>query len=840
MLPDLPEYDARITDGTNQVDVQAVNGDPSAIRRMPRGQGVEPKEISQSSWVGGRGANVLAADPDKFDDSYNGWSHTAGMFTAGPLMRWGKRKQTTNPAVVAYWPGDGVYQQYAYNQMVLTPGIKYAIKSNGNTEGTPRMVFLASGDVTNITVAFHADSAGAPGALAASGSAKTYGDTATFSYCYAEVNSLLASTQWIVFTISAGQAVLLAGDTDVSTSSLRYNGSAWVADKPVYYTAVSEYHGFSHNYNFFRNKFFMFREAVYCTWSIYLYLNGDRGLCTSTGGTTVVCASPNAWTTNLFRGCVFKVVGGSSAIITSNDTAGNLTLDRSVPEVGLQVEYVILGSDRFVHIGTLNAEATSISPCNNGVYIAQGEAQNILKFRQYNNAGTWTTTLTADGTNKAHHVRAAVRSGKVKLYRITDERRKFSSADVPDDIFSAALTFGTSGPVTVDGSRVQAVLDYDGAIWCTTESDVYSIQDTGAGDLSVKRPGPSDQPVLDETNGIGATWWNTNLYFGYMDGYMRLYGRTVDDVGPNKEDGLPLDRRGNVVSAAPIFGFMACAISSLQNQGWVSSVMATPAPGGAWHELLRGLTVNYPIDSLFYQNIPLISNRLWFSHGENPCYLFLPNSAQNPLQDTPSTATSPYPGMVYGPAAVLKTSWIDFDAPEREHDWTELRVYNENVGAAPYGTIKPRITIWPASTSDLTEVTELPYQYQYLDIRGNRARLTFILEQRDARIPAVLRSFLLRAIQMNEVRYDVVVDFEHSDNLQLNNYGGQAIDPEEQTLAALAILDSWQEKSTRLTLYTRHPAVNGIRGHIEPVPFTCLEWDAESKKLTGQIMFRQA
>lgn len=319
---------------------------------------------------------------------------------------------------------------------------------------------------------------------------------------------------------------------------------------------------------------------------------------------------------------------------------------------------------------------------------------------------------------------------------------------------------------------------------------------------------------------------------------MRLYGRTVDDIGPNRDDGLPLDRRGIVVSAQPVFGFMASAISSDNAEGWISTIMATPAPGGAWHELWRGLRKNYTLDNLYYQNIPLLSNRLWFSHGGHPCYMFMPNTAQNPLQDTPTYTTSPYPGMCYSPGAVLKTAWVDFDTPELEKDWHELRTYGENLGGYPYGTIKPTMTIWPTTSVGLVDITSAPYVYQNINSQGNRAQLQWVLDAQDARVPPILRSFTLRAVQMNEVRYDILIDFEHANLMQLNN-GADAVEAVDQTAYIKNILDYWQEKSTRLTLTTKHPVVGTVTGHIEPVPFTLMSNSADDSKIQGQIVFRQ-
>jgi len=857
-FPDLPDWDAQITDGSSTVRLVASGRRAESFRRVPRGQGVEPKEISQSSWVGGRGASVLSADPDKFTDSYNAWTHNQGQFTPGPLVRWASipdEAYSNKRHYSANWPGDGFRQQYRYRQVLLPQGQYLAVKKHDYADtDIPfpfRLIFMAKGNATGLNVYIQSDSAGLPsGTIIASGGAPyTTGDNGVCSIWCADmyqISGVMGANQWVVFYNGTANAItILCGDTDGTLPSYsKFLAGSWVAEYPAYYTIIPEPAGSwapptgtaIKEYPF-RTRFFEHNDALYAVRRLGVYLNGDRFRATYAGsGTSFVASGYSAWTTNCFRGCVLKIVGGDAYMISSNDTIGQITLDRGPNIAAATYDCVILGSERFMLVDTMTAECTDISVCNNGVYLAHGDSVDMERFR-WNNA-TWAHSITSDTGSKAHLLAACVRAGKVRLYRCYTNRKKFSYAEPGDDITAAALTWNTDSPVTHDNARVQQLMDYDGAIWATTESDVYSIQDTGYGDISTKRPGPSARPVIDDSNGRGAAWWNTNLYFGYMDGFMRLYGRTVDDIGPNRDDGLPLSRRGIVISAQPIFGFMAAAVSGDKPQGWISTIFATPAPGGAWHELFRGIQRDYSIDNLYYQNIPLLSNRLWFSHGGHPCYMFMPNTAQNPLQDTPSYDTSPYTGMCYMPGSLMKTAWVDFDTPELEKDWTELRTYGENLGGYPYGTIKPTMTIWPTTSVGLVDITSAPYVYQNINSQGNRAQLQWVLEAQDARVPPILRSFTLRAVQMNEVRYDILIDFEHANLMQLNN-GADAVEAVDQTAYIKNILDYWQEKSTRLTLTTKHPVVGTVTGHIEPVPFTLMSNSADDSKIQGQIVFRQ-
>lgn len=861
---DLPRWDIEITDGTNRVGLRTTNGLPTAIRRIPRGQGVEDKEHTQSDWSGGRGASVVADDPDKFFDSYAALTDRSGQITPAPLPGFGIIEQTST------WPNSNVWPSRTqgnapYLYTVIEPGDMLGCRFTASATYLNPYVFWWSSmpEASELIAHIYADSAGVPGAGVYS--ANAYGEVTSnirLHYTRTSISSISPGTYWLVLENNGDLPITVVTTATTSADSGTRVDGVWASNTgriPYYHIGnfgIANQNG---------GKFFEYKRQLYYAANLEgtsrLYMNGERGLANWTGITQTTAVAPTSWANDIFNGCVYVVTNGpyagESVFIGDTTSGGVVTLDNGTRHTYASPhEYAILGHDRWLERISVAAGAiTDVAVVGEWVYLARGDSLDIIRYREYNNAGTWTAEAVTEAGVRAELLKVVTRAGKKVIYRVWGgsgalTRQYFGKADVPA-AWGTALVFGADAPVSVDGSPAQAILDFDGEIWLTTESDVYEIHDTGAGEFSAKRPGPSESSMRDPYNGLGAVWWNTNFYFSYQEGFMRVYGRTVDDIGPNRGDGLPSDRRGNIVSAAPMFGTMAVAISSNVNNRMYGTIMLTTAPGGSWHEVFRAPWYNIPIGSLFYQSIPTISNRLWFTLGDHLMYLVMPNTAQNVLNDYNymQLYTSEYQnGMLYSPVAEVTMPWTDFGAPDRDHYWRELRVYTENMGTGAVkpgigvnlgtASIKPTLTIWPDTENTLTDITTSPYQYISVNQRGNRAQLRLELRGSNASIPPVLRSYSLMARQFNEVRYDLNINFEHMDQMQLV-HGGQAQDAADQTLAVLAQLDAWQENGALLTMTSRHPAFDGLQGHIDPVPLTAVSFDPAEKKVTGAIVFRE-
>src|SRR3990167_7966232 len=101
-----PEYHLTLSDvpAGGSTTVGLILQSLANLRRLPRGSGVERKNIRQQTWVGGRGAELFSRDTTRFADSGALWSMVPFQLTNGPLMRWSTGYRDT----LKLWPGDVV------------------------------------------------------------------------------------------------------------------------------------------------------------------------------------------------------------------------------------------------------------------------------------------------------------------------------------------------------------------------------------------------------------------------------------------------------------------------------------------------------------------------------------------------------------------------------------------------------------------------------------------------------------------------------------------------------------------------------------------------------------
>lgn len=857
---DLPRCDVEITDGVTSVGLHATNANPSALRRIPRGKGLEDLEISQSDWTGGRGASVVADDPDKFFDSFSAWTDRGGQITPAPLPSFGIFPNGGANKAVSNWPKrTSANAPYLYTTVTGYLAVKIVIAATYNN---PQMFFWAAASGT-FEAELRADSAGLPAGVTLATSTLSSQDTGVRMYGAYFASAPAAGSYWLVIKNPGGISLEVVTNADTASTATSSDGVTWSGG-----TGLGLYYQFG-QFSIDRQlggKFFEYKRGLYYAVNVnnntILYLNGIRGLANNLSVVGATVLSPGGIANDQYNACVYVVSNGQysgESRIIEDDQLQDMYLSGSYRHsYASPHEYVIRGDDLWTEkLNIVGGAVTDVAVVGEWVYLARGDSLDVIRYREYNNAGTWTVEAVAEAGVRAELLKVVTRAGKKIIYRVYGgasslTRQYFGKADVPT-AWGTPLAFGADAAVSHDGSPCQAILDFDGTIYLTTESDQYEIHDTGGGEFVAKRPGPSEVSMRDPYNGQAATWWNSNFFHTYQEGFMRVYGRTVDDIGPNRGEGLPSDRRGNITSAAPMFGTMAVSVSQYNTSGQYATVLTTTAPGGSWHELFRAPYPDVWIQSLYYESIPGITNRLWFTMGDHVMYLHMPNNAQNPLNDYQYRPAAIFSGqyqlgMLYAPTAQVQFPWMDFGAPELDHYWSQLRVYNENLGSGPLkpgfgsnagvGSIKWKATIWPSTEHDLTTITTSPYQFIPIALDGNRIQLKAELRSSNASIPAVLRSYTLLGRQHNQVKYDYQIYFTHDDQMQLD-HGGQAQSTSEQVEAILAAIAGWMENATLLTMTSKHKAFDGKTGHIDPVPITAQSWDPARKTITGAVVFRE-
>ena len=836
-----PGYEVTITDDTNTVGLRLAS--PQSIRQLPRGLGVQRKEVSQKSWVSGRGGIDFASDTARFYDSGRCWSMNDGYLISGPLCKYATGHRLLSQAM----PGNVTWEALTG----ATPYIARSFVATAFTTTNGSVILRRVGTPATLTIQLMSNVGGVPTAVLASASVTVNDITDWVSEVWpflwnAGYLLVLGTTYWIVITTAAGAISShweVGCDASSSAGKSSADGAVWVADSAPYYrvlpTTTQKVH-----------QFFHYKTAVYfvtrpASGASALYLNGDRGVATGVQAAGTLIDTTKAWTANEWAGCVVYLSGGTgisqSRLIASN-TGNTLTLSAAwdIVPVNAVTEYVILGSDKWTAVtATLATPVTSVCVTNGIVYFALGDNTNMRRLREYNNAGVWTRQNADDGTNKAHLLMAiGNQDGDLHVYRANNVDAAGTTvlstvSFAPPVAWGANLDFtgvAHSGQVGDLDSRITGMTLYNGMTWIGKEDSIYEESDAAADKWLIVLP--QMRQVRDPRNNARMTGWNLNLYFTFQNGLERMYGTTIDDIGPNRDAGMPETKRGWMTDFLPVLQRGVGAY--MGDTGKRSSVLCTTYPGGDWHEL-HGGAVDEQINYIFYENIPLVANKLWVSQGADVVYLTMPDEVTNPLTDA---------GMRYTWEAYMTTAWIDVDSPELDKLFDELRLYTENLSASDGRMVEVDYqtngdgdtTTWRRFTNPFTTS---PFEHLTVGdgyVTGWRARFRLRLITTNASLPIVVTAMTLRANQVNEALYDYVLDIKLEDRAMLM-YGSNAT---EEVMDIVRQLLVWQETATPLTLSCAVEAFDGVRGHIDPISLIPRTWEPEISGLAGSITFKVA
>jgi hypothetical protein len=218
--------------------------------------------------------------------------------------------------------------------------------------------------------------------------------------------------------------------------------------------------------------------------------------------------------------------------------------------------------------------------------------------------------------------------------------------------------------------------------------------------------------------------------------------------------------------------------------------------------------------------------------GHELVWLTMPDDTYTPLND---------PLMEYTHESYVVSSWLDFESPELDHFYDELRLFSLNLnGSGQKVEVDYQVDDVSEASPWLrfnTDFTASPYQKSAFNdgtVTGRRARYRLRLLTDDVTEPVVIKTAEVRGDTMNEVLYDYVVDITVSDKLMLLSGG----DATSTALAALTQLQSWQEDATILTMRSVIPAFDNVVGHIDPLALQPSSWDPKETKLKGSLTFK--
>lgn len=495
---------------------------------------------------------------------------------------------------------------------------------------------------------------------------------------------IFGNSYWIVVTTTAIGYDALTGGSIIQEDTPASWSSAY-ADHNIYFKLTSFVQGMI--------QFFEYKGALYALVkedsgaASRLYLNGYRFVA-ATGSTQTVIKTPAAmgFAVDELIGCMVVVVGGKcydedpnyrTIIANGTDT---ITLEAgylNTPDTTTQI--VILGCDTWNEIETtgLTKSVTSVVVANEIAYFAQGEDTNIRRMYETNTAGTWTRTFQDEGTSKASFLASLpAHTGKMRIWKFNNPvtgnptgayatPKAWGAGNLDFTTKPSELAADTDYPINIGDARskITNVIGYgDPLIPYVIKDDEFGSINEG---IYAAVPISEMRQVKSESNGKAAIQYGVYLFLSVLEGLERYYQNRLDDVGPNRDEGLPSGRRGNISCMVSYPGGIYMGVDG--TAAGTSSVLFWNQIG--YHEVYRALQTQR-IRSLFIQTIPGgRSGRLWI--GLSSKTVWLPVSLNPRQQDD----------YRYASTGSLESAWFNGGFKEINKFWRSLQVYAESLSA---------------------------------------------------------------------------------------------------------------------------------------------------------------
>jgi hypothetical protein len=354
---------------------------------------------------------------------------------------------------------------------------------------------------------------------------------------------------------------------------------------------------------------------------------------------------------------------------------------------------------------------------------------------------------------------------------------------------------------------------------------VFRTRSAGSVENGVFNPIPLKEMSQAENvhNGMGSVVSNVYLFFSFLHGLERFYRNNLDDVGPNRDEGLPDERRGFITSMQAYPGRFFYNYDVLEGY----SAIFESTSGTDHHEIYRCDTPGKRIRNLFVQVVPGdTADRLWFTEGDDICWLPLPGNTLK--EDTDDTFKHTH-------EAVLETGWMYGNEQDAVKLFHSVKLFLENSTAnrnIEWDYKKNDETSWtPISTS----FSSAPVQDVALSISARRIKFRFRLQTNDNTETPQIRGMVVSATTRPETRYTYTMRTIFADR-PINMRG-----EEDTTLSAsdvMSQLDSWMENNTPLTLSSLFTPFHNKSVFLEPVttnPLTIIT-DESKERLEGVLI----
>ncbi len=647
--------------------------------------------IDQTDWSGGLG-QLKFEDPTRYLDGYHVWTVTPGMLATCPTWYWGTgyRNSDTN---FGNADTTGGTEKSPINLIDGSNLYRFQLFTASATYSADKVLVYAKHFGANpgqMTVEIWSDDgSNTPNAMVKSKTVNPLTDFRGIAKYYEAdftgTTTLNDGTKYHIVVYGASGKVagncwsLPVGADTSEVCGASSDGSNWVHDDEdaAFQFRVTDADT-SSKMHFFEHKRGLYAASEPDNGSAgKIFINGDRGVATGSSSSTTLKDTDKSWTTNEWSTpdrCyvyIWKGTGTGQLRKIGGNTSDTLTVDAwDITPVagnkGTGSEYVILGSRKWTDITpsgsgaeTITKPITSVISLWEIIYFAQGSDVNILRCREYNDTGTYKTfwggnaasgsygtqvSKLEGGTNWADHLAVAYdpvneniiwrsqnadANGNNSVSRADDVTWNDGDDGTGTDLSFPASGVGGPTPCGPPDYLITNIIVYNNFLYVGKEDSVWYIENDGKYDRAY--PIPVGLEAMASRNNCKAMLAkDLFLYFNLGPSLERLYGSTLDDIGPWRDYGLLQQTKGYIADMASVTGWIISAIDAGEDR--YSSVMIYK---NGWHPIWRAWTFSRRIRSVHWQHIDHEDspNWLWFECNGDFMRMGMPNNTLNPSQD---------------------------------------------------------------------------------------------------------------------------------------------------------------------------------------------------------------
>lgn len=659
-------------------------------------------EIEQASWIGGRGQEFFTDDNTKYLDAWQAMGRVPGKLIPQLQWKFAKGHRSLDQNI----PGDMSWHALRSTERYIS----VAFEASASYSADLALIWLRKrGSPGTLTLELCADSTGDPGAAAK-----------TVTKTIADVPDTLSVVQTFDWTTTSAL-------TSGTTYHLKVYGAAADTAANHWEVGVNEA-GSASKYSSDNSTWNAASYSLY-----YRVVDADTA---SMSGRFHIFQLNN---TTMYM--ITQPATGDSALYAWNETTD---------------VWAAQGMDAG---DSLSGIVKSVAVSKNIAHCARGTGASDETIWTFNSvSGTETGQDDTAAGNKADLVLAYNDADDgPKIGRFENDNCYFSSSEVK--ALNTNLAFGTDVKFP-EGYLGLSMVFYNGQPYVRTTNGLYSIKTARPDELpvglgSIVEKDTALAPMLAK---------DLFLYLGWGPSVERLYGGTLDDLGPWKGAGMPNGRQGYPSAMCAGLG---CTYIALDG-GTTNYSCVLSFDGIAFEEVFRGWAIGQRIRSLYYQseNVGTSPARLWIGCGESLVYIEQPDQSLNPLNDSDS---------VYNHEFAVVSSVHDFGATHYPKLFKALEVSADNLGSVCNVGVDYQVdgdiggSVW----TELSTLYESPHDIAEFNL-GNRKKIRYRLRcnTSDASTPPIVNAVVVTGFARTKLKRQWNLRIRSSD-LQRTRSGGK-------------------------------------------------------------------